>query len=94
MPTPFTTLQSTITATDVNGALVSNASVVTLTITYPDQTTQAFTMAGGGITNLGAGQYQAKYNTKGSGPTRELWSVVGADGTTVATYQFEVGVSY
>lgn len=94
MPAPNTTVQSTITVTDVTGTLVSNASIVSLTVTFPDQTTTVLTLAGGGISNLGSGQYQAKYNTKSSGPTRELWSVTASDGTTTATYQTELGVGY
>jgi len=94
MPAPLTTILSTITVTDANGTLISNASIVTLTVTYPDLSTTALTLAGGGITNLGSGQYQAKYNTKMSGPTRELWNVTANDGVTIGSYQFEIGVGY
>ncbi len=94
MPAPNTTIQSTITVTDINGALVSNASIVSMTVTFPDQSVTTVTMAGGGISNLGAGQYQAKYNTKSSGPTREVWSVTAVDGTTIGSAQFDIGVGY
>lgn len=94
MAAPFTTVQSTITVTDLNSNLVPNASAVTLLVTYPDQSTTAMTMAGGGITNAGNGLYQAIYTTKMSGPTRELWSVTAADGVTVATFQFETVTGY
>ncbi len=94
MPAPLTTILSTITVTDVNNSLVSNLSTVSLVITFPDQSITTLTMAGGGITNMGAGQYQAKYDTKMPGPTREVWSAVAADGTTKGSYQFDIGVGY
>lgn len=93
MPAPFSTILSTITVTDVNNALVSNASVVTLLVSYADLTSTGFSL-GSGITNIGSGQYQAKYNSKASGQIRELWFVTAADGLTVATAQFEVGIGF
>jgi hypothetical protein len=86
MPAPNTTILSTITVTDVTGALVSNLGAVNLTVTFPDSTTSTLAL-GTGVTNLGLGQYQAKYNTKGVGAIKENWSLVGADGTTLATFQ-------
>lgn len=92
MPAPNTTIYSTITVTDNTGALVSNLSAVSLVVTFPDSTTITLSL-GSGITNIGSGQYQAKYNTKGVGAARENWSVTAADGTTVATYQDYYGVA-
>jgi hypothetical protein len=93
MPAPFSSILETITVTDVNGALVSNASVATVIVTWPDDTTVTLTL-GAGVTDLGSGQYQAKYNTKMPGIIREVWSIVAADGITLATAQFLVGTEY
>lgn len=93
MATPYTTVLSTITVVDNTGALISNLSSVSLTVTYPDGTSGAALTLGAGITNLGSGQYQAKYNTRGIGITVENWSLVSATGD-VATARFEVGVGY
>lgn len=93
MPAPNTTILSTITVTDTSGALVSNANSVSLVVYFPDSTTSSLAL-NSGILNLGSGQYQAKYNTKQPGEIRELWSIVGADGTTLASAQFLIGVEY
>src|SRR6266568_645438 len=92
MPTPFTSILSTITLTDVNNTLVSNATPVTLVVNYPDGTTASLAL-GTGITNLGSGQYQAAYNTKGTGSIRELWSVT-VPGGNIAQFQFIVETGY
>jgi hypothetical protein len=93
MAAPFSSILSTITVTDVNLALVSNASVCSVLVTFPDDTTSALSL-GSGVTNLGSGQYQAKYNTKMPGIIREVWSITAADSITVATAQFLVGTEY
>lgn len=93
MPAPNSTILSTVTVTDINGAAVSNASVVTATVYFPDGSSTVLSL-GLGITNIGNGQYQAKYNTKNSGENREVWSITAADGVTIGSEQFKVGVSY
>lgn len=93
MATPNSTINSSITVTDVTGALVSNASAVSLIAYFPDGTSTSYSLTSG-ITNQGNGQYQAKYNTKMAGIIREVWSVVGADGTTLGSAQFDVAVEY
>lgn len=93
MATPYTTVLSTITVVDNTGALISNLSSVSLTVTYPDGTSGAALTLGAGITNLGSGQYQAQYNTKGVGMVVENWSLVDATGN-IASLRFEYGVGY
>jgi hypothetical protein len=93
MAAPFSSTLSTITVTDVNSALVSNASVCSVIVTWPDDTTVTLVL-GAGVTNLGSGQYQAKYNTKMVGVIREVWSITAADGITLVTAQFLVGTEY
>jgi hypothetical protein len=92
MPAPNSTIYSTITVTDPTGALVSNLLTVNLTVTFPDGTTSNLSL-GAGVTNIGSGQYRAIYNTKTVGEIRENWSIVAADGVTVATLQDYVGVA-
>ncbi len=94
MPTPNTSILSTITVTDNLGALISNLSVCSLVVTFPDGTVSSTFTIGSGITNLGSGQYQAKYITKSAGVDVEVWTVTAADGITVAQFRFETGVGY
>lgn len=93
MPTPNTTITSTLTVTDANNNLITNLSACTLAVTYPDGTSSNYAMPAT-ITNIGSGQYQAKYNTKGAGLIVEVWNVTAADTVTVASFRFEVGVGY
>lgn len=93
MPTPNTTVTSTLTVTNNLGATVSNLLACTLLVTFPDNTTTTLVL-GTGVTNIGSGQYTATYNTKGVGVVVELWSVTAADGVTVAQFRFEYGVGY
>jgi len=93
MPTPNSTTKSTLTVTDSSSFPVSNLSVCTLHLTYPDETTSTLTL-GSGVTNIGNGQYQATYQTKGAGVIVELWNVVGSDGVTTGEFRFEIGVGY
>lgn len=94
LPTPNTTITSTITVTDQNGIAVSNLSICTLVVTFPDGSTSSTLSLGGGITNIGSGQYQANYNTKVAGVNVELWTVTANDGVTIAQFRFEVGIGY
>lgn len=93
MPTPNTTIYSTTTVKDINNALVSNLSVCSVLVKFPDGTSTTLSL-GAGVTNLGSGQYQAKYDTKGVGITVETWTITAADGVTRAQFQFEIGVGY
>jgi len=93
MPAPYSTIQSTVTITDVLGALVTAASVVSVLVTFPDDTITTVAL-GTGVTNIGAGQYKAIYNTKGPGLIREVWSVTAADGVTLATFSNDTPVNY
>ena len=95
VPTPNTTITSTITVTDQNNNPVSNLSALTLAVTFPDASVSStMSLASGQITNLGSGQYQAKYTTKMAGIIAELWSATAADGVTVGQFRFEVYVGY
>lgn len=93
MPTPNTSITSTLTVTDVNTNPVTNLSVCTLVVTFPDGSTTNLAMPAT-ITNVGSGQYQAKYNTKGAGLLVEVWNITANDGVTVASFRFEVGVGF
>lgn len=93
MPTPNTTITSTLTVTDASNNPLANLSACTLTVSFPDNSTTNLAMPAT-ITNLGAGQYQAKYNTKGAGLIVEIWNVVAADTVTIASFRFEVGVGF
>lgn len=92
MPTPNTSIQSTITVTDINGNFVSTLSSCGVTVKFPDGSTQSL-LLGSGVTNAGSGQYQASYNTKGAGVIVELWSLVAATGD-VGSFQYDIGVGY
>lgn len=75
MTTPNTTIDSSATVKDQNNNLISNLSVYTLTVTFPDRTTASPT-----VTNAGSGVYTATYVTKGPGLTTELWGFTDASG--------------
>jgi len=93
MPTPNTSITSTLTVTDANNNPVTNLSVCTLTVSFPDGSSSSYSMPAT-ITNIGGGQYQAKYNTKGAGLIVEVWNVTANDGVTVGSFRFEVGVGF
>lgn len=90
VPTPNTTVAATITVTDQNGNPLSNLSALTLVVTFPDLSVSSTLSLVSGITNLGSGQYQAKYTTKTAGIMSELWTATAVDGVTTAQFRFEV----
>jgi len=92
--TPNTSIQSTITVSDVNGSPVSTLSACSVTVKFPDGTSSSYSLLAATIVNIGSGQYQVKYNTKGVGLVIENWTVTAADGLTVANFQYELGVGY
>lgn len=77
---PNSTITVTATATDVNGNPVSNMATVTVTVTFPDGSTQNFSLSGATVTNAGSGNYTITYNTKTPGNCLEDWSMVDPTG--------------
>ena len=91
---PNSTIEVTMQCTDTSGALVSNLSAVSVTVTFPDGTQSTYTMAAGAVTNAGGGNYTLTYTTKGEGENEELWSFTAANGTDVRTARNITPVSY
>jgi hypothetical protein len=79
---PNSTTTVTCTLKDKLGNLVSTASAVNVTVTFPDGSTQTFSLAGSTVVNLGSGQYAVTYVTKGVGEILEDWAFIAADGIT------------
>lgn len=94
VPNPNSTITSTLTATDSTGALQSNLSAVSVTVTFPDGSTQTLTLAGGTVTNAGSGKYSVTYTTKGIGECLEEWTFTAGDGVTKGDFRNVTPVSY
>lgn len=76
---PNSTIQVTATATDINGNPVSNMATVAVVVTFPDGTTQSFSLSSG-VVNAGSGKYTITYTTKTPGPHLEDWQMVDPTG--------------
>jgi hypothetical protein len=79
MALPNSTIQVTATATDINGNPVSNMATVAVTVTFPDGSTQSFSLSSG-VTNAGSGKYTITYTTKTPGPHLEDWQMTDPTG--------------
>ena len=77
---PLSTVTSTATVVDESNVAQTNLTA-TCTITYPDTTT-----ATGQVYNIGSGQYEVIYETKGAGTVTELWTFTDSLGSS-AEYQ-------
>lgn len=93
VPNPNSTLTSTMTARDSNGTLLSTLSLVAVTVTFPDGSTQTFALPTT-VTNAGNGQYSITYTTKGIGECLEEWTFTAADGVTKGDFRNVTPVSY
>lgn len=93
MPQPNSTIQTSATVEDATGAPISNLSVVSVTINFPDGSSSLVGL-GSGVVNAGSGVYTITYQTKTPGLVREEWKVVASDGTTTADFINTVPVSY
>jgi hypothetical protein len=76
---PNSTITVTSTATDINGNPVSNMATVTVIVTFPDNSTQNFSLSSG-VTNAGSGNYTVTYTTKGVGQCLEDWVMIDSTG--------------
>lgn len=86
MPTPNSTVLTTLTVVNNSGVAVTNLSTVTALITFPDASSAAFSLTDG-ITALGGGVYDLAYNTKGIGKVIEEWSVFTTNSTPQAQFR-------
>ena len=93
MAQPNSTIQVTVTATDINGNPVSNLAALTCTVTFPDGSQSPTYALGSGIVNAGGGTYTLVYTTKGQGLNIELWTATDSVGDVVQ-YKNETPVSY
>lgn len=94
MPQPNSTIQTSATVKDATGALVSNLSAVSVSLSFPDGSTTSIVGLGNGVVNAGSGVYTITYQTKTPGLVREEWKVVASDGTTTGDFINIVTVSY
>jgi hypothetical protein len=77
---PNSTITVTATATDINGNPVSDMATVTVTVTFPDASTQNFSLSGSTVTNVGSGKYSITYTTKTPGQCLEDWVMIDPSG--------------
>lgn len=92
VPTPNSTIESTVTVTNRAGAAVIGCTPVTCTVSFPDGTSTNYAL-GSGITDNLDGTYTLKYTTKGPGTHVEAWSITDSSGN-VAQPEHKVPVSY
>jgi hypothetical protein len=93
VPTPNSSISSTMRAWDKNNLPVTDLNTLSVLVTFPDQSTATYTLAANQVVNNGDGTYSVIYNTRGVGNISEVWTGTRANGD-VGSYQNIVPVSY